>query len=55
MATPLVGKAAPIALAMKPGEVAGRFGATFSIERIAGHLDWQTFPPGYAAYLMTRL
>jgi len=40
---------------MKPGEVAGRFGATFSIERIAGHLDWQTFPPGYAAYLMTRL
>ncbi len=45
----------PIAFAMKPGEVAGRFGSTFSIERIAGHLDWQSFPPGYAAYLMTRL
>jgi hypothetical protein len=40
---------------MKPGEVAGRFGATFSIERFAGELNWQSFPPGYAAYLMTRL
>ena len=45
----------PIALAMKPGEVAGRFGATFSIERIAGEFDRHSFPPGYAAYLMTRV
>ncbi len=40
---------------MKPEEVAGRFGATFSIERIAGEFDRPAFPPGFAAYLMTRL
>jgi SAM-dependent methyltransferase len=36
------------------GEIEQRFGSYFEIERIAGELDWSRFPPGYAAYLMTR-
>jgi SAM-dependent methyltransferase len=36
------------------GEIEQRFGPYFEIERIAGKLDWSKFPPGYAAYLMTR-
>lgn len=36
------------------GEVEQRFGTYFEIEKIAGSLDWSRFPPGYAAYLMTR-
>lgn len=36
------------------GEIERRFGPYFEIERIASHLDWSRFPPGYAAYLMTR-
>jgi cyclopropane fatty-acyl-phospholipid synthase-like methyltransferase len=47
-------RALPIAMAMAPGEVERRFGADFAIERYAGGLDWSTFPPGFAAYLMTR-
>jgi SAM-dependent methyltransferase len=37
-----------------PGEVEERFGRYFEIERIAGKLDYAKWPPGYAAYLMTR-
>jgi SAM-dependent methyltransferase len=36
------------------GEIEERFGPYFEIEKIAGELDWSKFPPGYAAYLMTR-
>lgn len=36
------------------GEIEQRFGSYFEIEKIAGELDWSKFPPGYAAYLMTR-
>lgn len=36
------------------GEIEERFGEYFEIERIAGKLDYSRFPPGYAAYLMTR-
>jgi SAM-dependent methyltransferase len=36
------------------GEIERRFGPYFEIERIAGEMDWSKFPPGYAAYLMTR-
>lgn len=35
-------------------EVQARFAEYFEIEKIAGELDWSKFPPGYAAYLMTR-
>jgi SAM-dependent methyltransferase len=45
----------PVAMAMAPGEVERRFGASFAIERIAGGEDPRSWPPGYAAYLMTRL
>jgi hypothetical protein len=44
----------PLAIAMAPGEVERRFGGAFAVEKIAGGLDWKTFPPGYAAYLMTK-
>ena len=37
-----------------PGEIEERFGKTFEIERIAGKVDYSKWPPGYAAYLMTR-
>lgn len=37
------------------GEISSRFGPYFEIEKIAGELDWSKFPPGYAAYLMTRI
>jgi len=36
------------------GEIQQRFGPYFEIEKVAGALDWSKFPPGYAAYLMTR-
>ncbi len=36
------------------GEVQQRFGSFFEIRKIAGELNWSRFPPGYAAYLMTR-
>ncbi len=38
----------------RAGEIEERFGLYFEIERVAGVLDWSRFPPGYAAYLMTR-
>jgi len=44
----------PIAMAMAPGEVQRRFGGDFVIERYAGGLDWTRFPPGFAAYVMTK-
>ncbi len=36
------------------GEIAKRFGTYFEIEKIAGEVNWSAWPPGYAAYLMTR-
>ncbi len=41
-------------LPFKQGEIEGRFGPYFEIERIAGEVDWSKWPPGYVAYLMTR-
>ncbi len=37
-----------------PSEIKQRFGSYFEIEKIAGKEDWSKWPPGYAAYLMTR-
>lgn len=37
-----------------PGEIEGRFGKYFEIERIAGKTDYSRWPPGYAVYLMTK-
>jgi len=37
-----------------PGEIEERFGPYFEIEKIASKLDYSKWPPGYAAYLMTR-
>jgi SAM-dependent methyltransferase len=37
------------------GEISDRFGPHFSIEKIAGELNWSTWPPGWSAYLMCRL
>ena len=37
-----------------PGEIEHRFGPYFEIEKIVGQLDYSKFPPGYAAYFMTR-
>jgi hypothetical protein len=37
-----------------PGEIEWRFGPYFEIEKIASKLDYSKWPPGYAAYLMTR-
>lgn len=36
------------------GEVEQRFGPYFEIEDVVRKLDWSKWPPGYAAYLMTR-
>lgn len=36
------------------GEIEQRFGPYFEIEKIAGKVDYSKWPPGYAAYLMTR-
>lgn len=36
------------------GEIERRFGPYFEIEKIAGKVDYSKWPPGYAAYLMTR-
>jgi len=38
----------------EPGEIAQHFGRYFDIEKIAGEVNWSSWPPGYAAYLMTR-
>ena len=37
-----------------PGEIEHRFGQHFEIEKMAGKIDYSKWPPGYAAYLMTR-
>jgi len=37
-----------------PGEIEQRFGPYFEIEVIANKVDYSKWPPGYAAYLMTR-
>jgi SAM-dependent methyltransferase len=37
-----------------PGEIEQRFGPYFEIEKIASKIDYAKWPPGYAAYLMTR-
>jgi SAM-dependent methyltransferase len=42
------------AMTVEPGEIERRFGEYFEIERIAGKVDYSKWPPGYAAYLMTR-
>ena len=47
-------RAFPMAMTMAPGEVDRRFGGTFAVEKLAGGLDWNRFPPGFAAYLMTK-
>ncbi len=43
-------------VALEPGEAQRRFSEHFDIERIAGRdeVDYSDWPPGYAAYLMTR-
>lgn len=41
-------------IAFQPGEIGKRFSRYFDIEKIAGGLDWSSWPPGYAAYLMRR-
>jgi SAM-dependent methyltransferase len=44
------------AMSLEPGEAGERFGAYFEMERVAGStaLDFRRWPPGFAAYLMTR-
>jgi cyclopropane fatty-acyl-phospholipid synthase-like methyltransferase len=44
------------AMALEPGEAQRRFEEHFEIERIAGSTDFDSsrWPPGFAAYLMTR-
>jgi SAM-dependent methyltransferase len=39
---------------LEPGEAQKRFGPHFAIERIAGEPHRAGWPPGWAAYLMTR-
>jgi SAM-dependent methyltransferase len=43
-------------VALEPGEARRRFDPYFEMERIAGTIeyDFSQFPPGFAAYLMTR-
>ncbi len=36
------------------GEIAERFGKYFDVVKIGGKIDWSSWPPGFAAYLMTR-
>jgi SAM-dependent methyltransferase len=42
------------AVTLEPGEADRRFSEYFEIERIAGEANRSGWPPGYAAYLMTR-
>jgi len=42
------------AMALEPGEAERRFGDYFDIEKIAGIVDYQRWPPGYSVYLMCR-
>lgn len=41
-------------VAFEEGEIGRRFGTYFEIEKIAGEVNWSSWPPGYAAYLMTK-
>jgi SAM-dependent methyltransferase len=41
---------APFAL----GEVEQRFSRYFRIEKLAGEINWSSWPPGYGVYLMER-
>lgn len=41
-------------LPFQPGEIEARFSRYFDINKVAGAVDWTAWPPGYAAYLMTR-
>jgi SAM-dependent methyltransferase len=36
------------------GEIEHRFGQYFDIEKLAGVIDYSKWPPGYAAYFVTR-
>jgi len=44
-----------VGLPFAEGEVAALFGDHFDIETIARREDWESWPPGNVAYLMTRL
>lgn len=37
-----------------PGEIEQRFGPYFEIEKVGSSIDYSRWPPGFAAYLMTR-
>jgi 2-polyprenyl-3-methyl-5-hydroxy-6-metoxy-1,4-benzoquinol methylase len=42
-------------MALEPGEAVGRFSSEFELEKVAGQdADFSRYPPGFAAYLMTR-
>jgi ubiquinone/menaquinone biosynthesis C-methylase UbiE len=41
-------------IAFETGEIDQRFGRYFNIEKIVGQVNWSSWPPGYAAYWMTR-
>jgi hypothetical protein len=43
-------------MSLEPGEADKRFGEYFLMERIAGNTepDYKSWPPSFAAYLMTR-
>jgi hypothetical protein len=41
-------------MAFEPGEIEGRFGSYFEVERYAGETHATGFPRGWAVYLMTR-
>ena len=43
-----------INLTLRPGAIPHYFSAYFTIERIGGASGQSTWPPGWAAYLMTR-
>ncbi|HEX2980658.1 MAG TPA: class I SAM-dependent methyltransferase [Anaerolineaceae bacterium] len=36
------------------GEINQQFGDFFTVEKIAGEVNWSFWPPGYAAYVMRR-
>ncbi len=39
---------------LEPGEAERHFGAHFTVDRLAGGLDWSQWPPGWAAYWLRR-
>ena len=51
----LIARVIGIPPALEPGEVERLFGGWFEIEKVAGAINFTAgYPPGYAAYLMTR-